>query len=531
MFLRNVCNTCSEIEARGFDPLALRYLYTTALYRSRLNFTFRALEAAQIALERLRERAYTLWQQADQERARAPLDAPDAEEDHPWRRRFREQIENDLNMPRALAVVWAMLRSEELDPTAKVRLLLDYDRVLGFDLSAYLLSERPRQRREPAYALAEIPAHLAELVRQRAALRQQSDYVQADALRAELRHSGYDLRDLHQGTLVVPRRLGEEFSVLSRWQDAPDSSALPPRYDFSLNLLARNNRADLERCLASIERHAAGRSLEVVLLENGSTDDTLAYLRDLARRGALEGANGARIALHVLFADHYLGFAAGRNAMLRASQGRILILLDTSIELNGDIWTPLETILADEEIGLSGLSGLVTADLREFREDAGPDVDAIEGYLMAFRRPLLKEVGWLPEKFRFYRLADVYYSFCFKAAGYRVVVAPELAERVLRHPHREWQSLSVEERRTKSKKNYDIFRERWHHGQNLLVAHFDPAQRWYGHDHPRHVDGEHSHHPADLPPAGQMHCHEHRHWPDHAHVHPHYHHLPPVGQR
>ena len=46
--------TRSEIEARGFDPMALRYFYTTALYRSRLNFTFRALQAAQTSLERLR---------------------------------------------------------------------------------------------------------------------------------------------------------------------------------------------------------------------------------------------------------------------------------------------------------------------------------------------------------------------------------------------------------------------------------------------------------------------------------------------
>nr|BBH95597.1 hypothetical protein KTA_37960 [Thermogemmatispora argillosa] len=511
--------TLAEIEARGFDPLALRYLYTTALYRSRLNFTFRALEAAQIALERLRERAYDLWLRANQERALQPVE----DEQQPWRLAFRRELENDLNIPRAMAVLRAMLHAPELDATLKLQLLLDFDRVLGFNLKSYLLSEQARQRRMPEHSQHVLPAELVAVVREREKLRQQGAYERADALRLRLLQHGWKLSDLPTGTLIQARRLSEEFPVLSRWQDAPDATQQPSRYAFSLNLLARNNRADLERCLSSICRHANGRSLEVIVIENGSTDETLPYLRELARCAALTGANGEKIALRVLFADHNLGFAAGRNATMRASQGAIIVWLDTSLELCGDIWTPLEHTLADPQVGVTGPFGLVTEDLREFREESGPEVDAIEGYLFAFRRALLNEVGWLNEKFRFYRLADVYYSFFFKAAGYRVVVCPEVATRVIRHPHREWYSLTEEERRTKSKKNYDVFRARWHHGQSLLVAHCNPAQRWYGHDHPYHLDGTHSHAPEELPPPGVMHSHEHRHWPDHAHCHPHLH--------
>src|SRR5579884_1803573 len=141
---------------------------------------------------------------------------------------------------------------------------------------------------------------------------------------------------------------------------------------------------------------------------------------------------------------------------------------------------------------------------------------------MAFRHDLLPEVGWIDEKFRFYRLADIYYSFFFKTAGYRVVVAPELAARITRHPHLEWNRLSEEERATKSKKNYDVFRARWHHGQSLLVANFNPGHLWRGHDHPHHLEGSHFHTPEELPPPGVMHCHTHQHWPDHDHAHPHY---------
>jgi glycosyltransferase involved in cell wall biosynthesis len=311
--------------------------------------------------------------------------------------------------------------------------------------------------------------------------------------------------------------------VLSSSSDAPDNTQVADLFEFSVNLLAHNSRDDLERCTQSICRHNYNRSIELVIIDNGSTDETLAYLQQLARNIYLTGTNGQHIGLQVLFADHNMGFAAGRNATIRASRGRYIVIMDTSIELKGDIWELLDITLADPNVGVVGPFGLVTDDLREFREAPGPDVDAIEGYLMAFRRELLPEVGWIDERFRFYRLVDIYYSFFFKTSGYRVLTTPQVVERVERHPHREWFSLSEEERATKSKKNYDVFRERWHHGESLLVANYRPENLWRGHDHPYHLEGVRSHLPDELPPAGGKHTHVHQHWPDHSHEHAHYH--------
>lgn len=142
---------------------------------------------------------------------------------------------------------------------------------------------------------------------------------------------------------------------------------------------------------------------------------------------------------------------------------------------------------------------------------------------MAFRRELLPEVGAIDEKFRFYRLMDIYFSFFFKTAGYRALALPRLAERLEKHPHKEWYSLSEDEQVTKSKKNYDIFRDRWHHGESLLTKNFKPENLWFGHDHPQHVEGTHTHTPQELPPVGTPHVHMHHHWSDHSHEHPHYH--------
>ncbi len=513
--------TLSEIEARGFEPMALRYFFTTALFRSRLNFTFRALQAAQTALERLRNLAYQLLGQADA--VQVFSDAPLQGEGVAWRDMFLTEVEHDLNMPRAMAVVWAMLRSQE-HPTTRLRLLLDMDRILGFGLREYLQSERPQRLSEPTAYLAAVPKPVAAQVLVRENLRQQQNYAVADDLREQLHHNGYLVRDTGRGPLVAPRRLDEEFSVLTRSTDVQDSTALPDLYEVSVNLVAHNSKDDLERCIQSIQRFVGNHMVEVVVIDNGSTDDTLPYLQQLARQQDLTGEEGQHIGLNVLFADHNMGFAAGRNAMMRASRGHILVLMDTSIELLGDIWTPLAQTLAPTEVGLAGPYGLVTEDLRDFQESMQPHVDAIEGYLLAFRRELLPEVGWIDEKFRFYRLMDIYYSFFFKAAGYQALIVPTIAERIEKHPHREWFSLSEEERRTKSKKNYDIFRDRWHHAESLLTANYNADNLWRGNDHLHHLEGTHTHTVNELPLPDQMHNHMHQHWPDHSHEHPHYHH-------
>ena len=513
--------TRAEVASRGFEPMALRYFYTTALYRSRLNFTFRALQAAQTSLERLRNLAYRLLLQGD-EKAIFSTEPIQENEGRKWRDAFLAEVENDLNMPRAMAVVWAMLRSAESTST-KLRVLFDMDSILGFGLKAYLASDQPQQSIEPAAYLAAVPSPIATQVQTRATLRTQQSYSQADSLRQRLSHEGYQVRDTERGPLVAPRRLDEEFSVLARSSDAPDNTRLPDLFEFSVNLLAHNSKDDVARCIESVRRSVGGHSTEIVVIDNGSTDETLPYLQQRARQGDLTGEGGQRIGLHVLFADHNMGFAAGRNATMRVSRGHVIVLMDTSIEVKGDIWTPLATTLADPLVGVVGPYGLVTEDLRDFHESPGPQVDAVEGYLMAFRRTLLSEVGWIDEKFRFYRLMDIFYSFFFKAAGYRAMTVPHMVESLEKHPHREWYSLSEDEQRTKSKKNYDIFRDRWHHGESLLVKNYNPEHFWPSHNHPLHLEGTHTHAPDELPTPGTMHSHSHQHWPDHSHEHFHAH--------
>ena len=318
--------TLSNIEARGFEPMALRYLFATVHYRSRINFTFSALRAAQTSLRRLRLALLLLHEQAGDD---ASFSAEELAANE-WHQRISAAIAADLNIPQALAYIWRMVRGSEVRPTMQLAIVRDIDAILGLRLAEWLVEQH-----QP-HTMPELDATVTNLIARRDALRQAGDFGEADRLRMQLRAVGWNVRDTRRGPMVERRAVEEEFTTITRSQDAPDYRAAPDQSSFSVQLLARDSRADLQRCIESVVRHRLGHDLEVVIVDNGSTDDTVPYLQTLVRNG-LHTADGTPIPLTVLFADHNLGFAAGRNATLRASQGRIVVLLDTSIELAGDI--------------------------------------------------------------------------------------------------------------------------------------------------------------------------------------------------
>ncbi|RIK52044.1 cysteine--tRNA ligase [Candidatus Microgenomates bacterium] len=119
--------TVNEIESRGYEPLALRYFYLTGHYRKQLNFTWEALGAAATALAKLRKTYQNL--KSDQTE-RTTLSSEKMEQIEKYQAEFRAAIENDLAMPKALATVWGMVKSN-IPNFDKVELLLEWDRVLG----------------------------------------------------------------------------------------------------------------------------------------------------------------------------------------------------------------------------------------------------------------------------------------------------------------------------------------------------------------------------------------------------------------
>jgi cysteinyl-tRNA synthetase len=108
----------------------------------------------------------------------------------------------------------------------------------------------------------------------------------------------------------------------------------------------------------------------------------------------------------------------------------------------------------------------VTRDLREFEESGGPNVDAIEGYLLAVRREDFLAAPFDPW-FRWYRHADLDLSFRLRDRGLNARVVPVPA---VRHAHRGWAAVGEPERSSRSKRNFYRFLDHWKDRTDLLVT-------------------------------------------------------------
>jgi len=178
----------SDLPSKGFDPLEFRYLALTAHYRSKLDFTERAMQGAAAGLRRLRRGAGEGG--ADAGANDSPAVDLSAELMAGYRARFADAISDDLAMPAAVALAHAVASADDLSPAQRRALLLDFDRVLGLDLGA------------PAEAPGELPAGAAELLERRAAARAARDYAASDALRDELAAMGVEVRDTPGGQIA-----------------------------------------------------------------------------------------------------------------------------------------------------------------------------------------------------------------------------------------------------------------------------------------------------------------------------------------
>lgn len=216
-------------------------------------------------------------------------------------------------------------------------------------------------------------------------------------------------------------------------------------------------KPDAERWLLSVFTHGKA-DFEAVMVDN-SGDDRIA--------GWLEGRTAER--LRTLRLDPPAGFAAAVNAGIESAAGDVCILFDTSVELTGDAVGRLVEALSDPAVVVAGPYGLRSKDtVKEFAEDPGPEVEAIEGYCMAFRRADALAVGGMDPKFRFYRIADIDFSFRLRDRGgsARVVAGLPLE----RHQHRLWEATPAPERDRLSRRNMYRFLDRWRTRFDLVVG-------------------------------------------------------------
>ena len=181
--------TLEDLEKRGFNPLSFRYLVLNAHYRSKLNFTWDALGAAQNGLYKLYDEVKAVYLEdyyirskfvpwRDIKKSRSLLN---------YKERFSRIINDDLNTPKVLALLWAMLADPALTLKDKIMHIEAFDKILGLKL---------KQR------VGLPPSKVRGLVKEREEYRTDKQFVHADRLRKKIESLGYTVEDTSRGPFV-----------------------------------------------------------------------------------------------------------------------------------------------------------------------------------------------------------------------------------------------------------------------------------------------------------------------------------------
>ena len=275
--------------------------------------------------------------------------------------------------------------------------------------------------------------------------RRERDFAAADAIREKLRAGGWEVLDSAEG------------SVLQALRAPAQAGTKPVARVVTLLTVVHGWRPDVERWLLSVFTHTKA-DFEAILIDNSADPRMAGWLKS---RGAER--------LRVIALDPPVGFGTAVNAGIEAATGEVIVLFDPGVELTGDAITPLLEALADPTVVVAGPYGLRgKGTLKEFEEDPGPEVDAIEGYCMAFRRADAEAVQGFDPRFRFYRIADIEFSFRLRDRGGRAVALAGLP--LSRHEHRLWEATDPKERDRLSKRNFYRFLDRWGKRADLLVG-------------------------------------------------------------
>ena len=161
--------TLSDLEKSGISPLDYRYFLLTGHYRKQLNFSSENLLAAKNSLKRLNNIISEI--------------KDDGKENKEYLKKFEDAINNDLDMPKALQVLWVLVRNEKAK--GKIATIKKIDKIFALNL---IKGE-----------LGDIPKEVKDLVKKREKVRKEKEWAKADKLRDEINAAGYIIKDTLEG--------------------------------------------------------------------------------------------------------------------------------------------------------------------------------------------------------------------------------------------------------------------------------------------------------------------------------------------
>ena len=171
--------TLDYLKEKGYEPEVYRLFNFSSSYRNALNFTWDTIEASKKALTKLRE-GYQKHSEGNEKVEESIINQ--------YENKFHEAINDDLNMPQALSVVWDVIK---LPVKSKdyADLLLKFDTVLGLNID-----KKPEENTEN-----DIPEEILDLAEKRKIARENKDWAESDRLRDEIKNKGYEIKDTKEG--------------------------------------------------------------------------------------------------------------------------------------------------------------------------------------------------------------------------------------------------------------------------------------------------------------------------------------------
>ena len=178
--------TIAQLREKGYDPLDFRYLCLNAHYRKKLNFTFEGMNMAKTSRSKLNAALY-------QHKVSDAKTAPEVLEK--YKNQFIDAINDDINIPLALGVLFNLLK----EPKSKdvYALALDFDRVFGLDFDKVKAPETQTERAN------DYPEEVAVLIEKRKQAKKDKNFTLADEIRAEITNLGYNIKDTREGVVVT----------------------------------------------------------------------------------------------------------------------------------------------------------------------------------------------------------------------------------------------------------------------------------------------------------------------------------------
>jgi cysteinyl-tRNA synthetase len=164
--------TLRDIIEKGISPIVYRYWLLTANYRTRVNFSWEALEGTNTALKRL----YGLYND---------LGEAIGEVNNDYKEKFKNYINDDLDTPKAIALLWDLMKDEIVSNSDKKATLLDFDKVLGLGLENLKIEI--------------IPEEIKKLAEEREEVRKNKDFKKSDEIRDKIISLGYEIKDNSDG--------------------------------------------------------------------------------------------------------------------------------------------------------------------------------------------------------------------------------------------------------------------------------------------------------------------------------------------